>query len=114
MFFLIGATVAGSIVLASADTVPNFNVEPSCRAAAAEQDRTPDYVNTCRNTEQKARDELVKQWPQVNATDKKQCIPTETQGGGPTYTELLTCLELTGEVRRSRNGGPATTGQGVK
>ena len=115
MFFLIGATVAGSLVLASADAVPNFDVEPSCRAAA-EQAKTPDYVSHCRNAEQTARDALVQQWPQVTATEKTQCIPTATLGGKPTYTELLTCIELTRDVRRMQNGKPepSTTGQGSK
>jgi len=123
MLFLIRATLAGSLIgatmtaglaLAAVDGVPNFNVEPSCRAAA-QQAATPNYTSVCRNTEQKARDELERQWPQLNAADKAQCVPAVTAGGNPTYTELLTCLELARDVRQMHGKGqPTTTGQGVK
>ena len=49
--------------------VPNFNVDPNCRAAA-QQAASPNCVSACRNTEQKARDELERRWPQLNAADK--------------------------------------------
>jgi hypothetical protein len=111
---MIGATVAGSVALAAADAMPNFSVEPSCRAAARNAAQ-PDYTAVCRNSEQKARDEVERQWPQLNAADKAQCVPTATAGGNPTYTELLTCLELAREVRQIHaKGQSTTTGQGVK
>jgi hypothetical protein len=111
---LIGAAMAGSLVLAAADGVPNFNIDPSCRAAA-QQAASADYVSVCRNTEQKARDELERQWPQLNAADKAQCVPAATAGGNPTYTELFTCLEMARDVRQLHGKGqPATAGQGVK
>ena len=111
---LIGATMAAGLALAAVDAVPNFNVDPSCRAAAV-QAASPDYVSVCRNTEQKARDEVQRQWPQVNAADKAQCVPAAMVGGNPTYTELLTCLEMARDLRQVRSKGQSTTtGQGVK
>ena len=111
---LIGASMAGGLALAAVDGVPNFNVEPSCRAAA-QQAATPNYVSVCRNTEQKARDEMERQWPQLNAADRAQCVPAATAGGHPTYTELLTCLEMAHDLRQMRSKGQSTTtGQGVK
>ena len=116
---LIGATMAGGLALAAADGVPTFNVDPSCRAAAHQaatpNAASPDYVSVCRNSEQKARDEMQRQWPQLSAADKAQCVSATTVGGNPTYTELLTCLELARDVRQMRGKGePTTTGQGVK
>lgn len=111
---LIGATMAGGLALAAVDGVPAFSVEPSCRAAA-QQASSPNDVSVCRNTEQKARDEIQRQWQQLNAADKAQCVTAATVGGTPTYTELLTCLEMARDVRQSRGKGqPTTTGQGVK
>lgn len=111
---LIGATMAGGPALAAVDGVPTFNVEPSCRAAA-QQAASADYVTVCRNSEQKARDEMQRQWPQLNAADKAQCVPAATVGGNPTYTELLTCLEMARDIRQLHGKGqPTTTGQGVK
>ena len=111
---LIGATMAGGLALAAVDAVPTFNVEPSCRAAAV-QAASPNYVSVCRNTEQKARDEMQRQWPHFDTADKAQCVPAAMAGGNPTYTELLTCIEMARDVRQLRGKGePATTGQGVK
>jgi hypothetical protein len=111
---LIGASMAGGLALAAVDGVPNFNVEPSCRAAA-QQAASPEYLSVCRNTEQKAHDEMQRQWSQLNTADKAQCVPAATVGGNPTYTELLTCLEMARDIRQLHGKGqPTTTGQGVK
>jgi hypothetical protein len=126
MFVPIHAVIAGSLVLA-AQSVPTFNVDPSCRAAAREgmpANATENSMSICRDIEQKARQEIVKQWSQVSAADKAQCVPLSTLGGTPTYTELLACIELTREARRLRNheppspppgaDKPATTGQNAE
>ena len=111
---LIGATMAGGLALAAVDGVPRFNVEPSCRAAA-QQAASADYITVCRNSEQRAHDEIARQWPQLNAADKAQCVPAAAAGGNPTYTELLTCLEMARDIRKLHGQGqPTTTGQGVK
>jgi hypothetical protein len=111
---VIGATMTAGVALAAFDAVPNFNVDPSCRAAAV-QASSPEYISVCRNSEQKARDQLQQQWPQLSAADKAQCVPAATVGGNPTYTELLTCLEMARDIRQQHSKGqPATTGQGVK
>ncbi len=107
MFVAIKATMAAGIVLAAA-AVPNFDVGPSCHAAAARA-ASPDALSICRSTEQKARDEVVRQWPQLSAADKQQCIPTASLGGRPTYTELLTCLELARDVRQLHSKTPPGT-----
>src|SRR2546421_4585498 len=86
---LIGASMAGGLALAAVDGGPNFNVDPSCQAAA-QQAASADYVSVCRNTEQKARDEMLRQWPQLNAADKAQCVPAGTGRGKPPLTEVLT------------------------
>ena len=111
---VIGATMTASVALAAVDAVPIFNVEPSCQAAAREAS-SPDYFSVCRNSELRARDQMQQQWPQLNAADKAQCVPASTVGGNPTYTELLTCLEMARDLRQLRGKGqPSTTGQGVK
>src|SRR4051794_12291892 len=111
---LIGTTttMAASLALAAVDAGPTVNVDPSCRAAAGLQAAPQDYLAVCRNAEQRARDEMQRQWPQMNAADKAQCVPAATAGGIPTYTELLTCLELARDVRKLHSQGePTTTGQ---
>ena len=111
---LIGVSMAGGLALAAVDGVPTFNVEPSCRAAA-QQAASADYVTVCRKSEQRAHDEIARQWPQSTTADKTQCVPAAKAGGHPTYTELLTCLEMARDIRKLHGQGqPTTTGQGVK
>ena len=111
---LIGASMAGGLALAAVDAVPNFNVDASCQAAA-QQAPAADFMTVCRNSEQRAHDEIARQWSQLNAADKAQCLPAAKAGGHPTYTELLTCLEMARDIRKLHDKGqPATTGRGVK
>jgi hypothetical protein len=111
---LIGATMTASTALAAVDGVPNLNVEASCRAAA-QQAASAEYVTVCRNSEQRAHDEIARQWPQSTTADRAQCVPAATAGGNPSYTELLTCLEMARDIRQLHGKGqPTTTGQGVK
>jgi hypothetical protein len=88
--------------VAAVDRVPNFNVEPACRAAAERAVPVGD-VRVCLQLEQRARDDLVQKWAEFASADKEHCIDVATMGGhAPTYTELLTCLELAQEVRKTR------------
>jgi hypothetical protein len=112
MYALIGAAIAGSMVLAAAEPVPAFDAAPSCRAAASRA-LAPDYAATCMREEQQARAEIERLWPQFNSADKAYCVPLSTLGGNPTYTELLTCLQLARDARALRHPtAPVTTGAG--
>lgn len=113
MLFLVPAILAGDIALAASQEAPVFNVDPNCRAAAREAP-TSESMAICQATEQRAREEIVRQWSEVSAAEKAQCVPLSTLGGTPTYTELLTCIELTREAKRLRSQEPTTTGQAVR
>jgi hypothetical protein len=109
MFLPIHAALVGGLILV-AQPVPSFDVSPSCRAAArpgAAVGAPADLRATCRSTEQQTREEIVKQWAEVSAADRAKCVPLSTLGGTPTYTELLTCIELTRTARRLRQEQPA-------
>jgi hypothetical protein len=117
MIALISAALAGSIVLAAADAPPTFDIDPSCQAAA-KRATTTNYLEACRQSEARARQQLVERWPQFSAKDRAQCVPASSLGGKPTYSELITCLEMTQDAAnlRSKNPGlsePTTTGQGA-
>jgi hypothetical protein len=124
MIALIGGALAGHLILVAANSVPTLNVEPSCRAAA-EQATRPNYLSTCKQIEQKARDQLVKDWSQFSAANKRQCVSLSKLGGPPTYTEVLTCLDMTRDAAKlkserqahqqsEKSGPPTTTGTGGK
>jgi hypothetical protein len=55
---LVGVAAGGLVAPALADQVPQFNVEPGCRAAAV-YGTTPDYAAVCVRKEQETRRKLV-------------------------------------------------------
>ena len=105
---LLSATIA-----AAATDVPRFDVTPSCRGAAL-QAKPIGNIDSCVQNEQSARDHLVAQWDKFLAADKAQCLRLSTTAGEPTYTELLTCLEMAQQVRDLHKEESTTTGQGGK
>ena len=114
MFVPLGAMLATTIVLVAADGVPTFNVEPSCRAAAERAVPVGD-PKICMQKELDARDQLAKDWANFTGSDKATCVPLSRTGGTPTYTELLTCLEMTRDARKIPNDRTrTTTGQGTR
>jgi hypothetical protein len=100
------AALTAQLFLTVSDTVPTFNVTPSCRAAATVTGAPHDRLQTCLQSEQRARDEAVKEWTKFPAADRTRCIQTASVGGNPTYTELITCLEMARDVK---NPPPAQT-----
>jgi hypothetical protein len=96
--------LAAQLVIAVADGVPKFDVTGSCRAAAAaatDQGR----LQTCIDSEHKARDQLAKDWSTFAAGDRTNCV-SAMRGFQPTYTELITCLEMERDVRQLRAQAP--------
>jgi hypothetical protein len=73
-------------------SVPRLNVEESCRYSG---DIAADTnVNRCLLDESSAHDQLVQMWSGFPAADRSQCARYSTRSGGGTYTDVLTCLEM--------------------
>jgi hypothetical protein len=110
MLAVCAAALVGDVALAAVEQVPSFDVDPSCRAAASRAG-SQSYESICRRKEQQARATLEQLWPQFTSADRTQCVQLSTLGGKPTYTELLTCLELARDARALRGRpAPVTTG----
>jgi hypothetical protein len=94
---------------AVADSVPSWDLTASCRAAGlAGYSQTPDErVKSCLASEQRTREELTKYWSTYPAEDRIGCVKSLTFS--PTYTELVTCLEMRRDVRVLRDAKPADT-----
>ena len=88
---------ATQIVLA-ADSVPKFDLERTCRAAADAGLSGRDSAE-CQRDEQDARSKLEKDWNQYSAAQRNQCDGLVTTGGAPSYVELLTCLEMAKQAK---------------
>jgi hypothetical protein len=91
--------VALHLVAATASGVPTLDVAPSCRAAAAAQAVITDRLQTCVESEQKARDHLIKDWPTFPTVDRARCVRS-MMDFDPTYTELQTCLDIANDAKK--------------
>jgi hypothetical protein len=108
----IASIMFGSAVTAQAQ-IPHINIEETCRAAAGamvglmggrttEQDR-----DACLDSEQKAREQIIKDQATYSSADKRRCMRTGVYL--PSYVEWLTCLEMERDVRKMRvEDSPAT------
>ena len=87
------------LAVAASSGVPTFDIRPSCHAAAAEETMVSDRMQACVSSEQDAQDQLVKKWTTFEVADRSRCVGMMT-GFDPSYTELLTCLDMANEVRK--------------
>lgn len=94
-------SVAGFIAVT--DKVPDFNFQPSCRAASQEM---PARIDQCLKSEQDARAELTSGWSKFPANDRTTCVGASSAGGSPSYVELLVCLKMKAEVQEIRRKNP--------
>jgi hypothetical protein len=77
---------------AVAEGAPTLDSEASCHLAdnlAVDQN-----VNHCLSLESSARDQLAHKWAEFPSDDRSHCMRYTATGGGGTYTDLLTCLEM--------------------
>jgi hypothetical protein len=94
MHGLLPILLVGSNLMLVADTVPAFDVAPSCRAATQSSVIANRDENSCKQEENNARAKLEQDWAQYTPTQKNHCVRLSTLGGPASYVELATCLEL--------------------
>src|SRR3954469_17369083 len=84
------------LVVAIADRAPAFDISRSCKLdlAATAGLSVDQSLKNCVNDENRARQQLVSQWPKFSGSSRAQCIPQENVGGTPSYVSLLTCLQM--------------------
>jgi hypothetical protein len=90
------------VVRASGGSVPTYDIQAACRDAASIPEARlaegggSDTAKRCVDDENQAREQLVERWPQFKAADRAMCTGASRSGPvNPTYTELVTCLEMT-------------------
>src|ERR1700722_1269048 len=101
MFPPMSTAILVATVLVAGDQVPNWNVEPSCRVEASRAIPVGD-LQVCMDNERTARDQLAKEWWQSAPAAGAPALRFSTLGGEPSYTDLLTCLELPRDARALR------------
>jgi hypothetical protein len=94
--------VAAQLVITVADEIPRFNIDATCRADAAASAgiALSQTVASCKQDEQNAHDQLVKQWAQFRPSDRETCASLASEADADSYVELLTCLEMARESNR--------------
>ena len=112
---LLAVLLVGSQIALAADPVPEFDIGPSCRSAAVASAviATRDAAG-CGRDEINARTTLEKEWSQFTPTDQARCGRLVTLGGGPSYVELLTCLEMAKQVKELPGGNQMDNGSAVE
>jgi hypothetical protein len=93
------AVAAIATVLVAAEGMPVFNVAPHCRTVAT---LGVTDANACLREEQVARQQLAREWAEFTPAEKSECRQAASLGD-PTYTALLSCLELSREARKRRS-----------
>jgi hypothetical protein len=80
------------------DQVPKFNVEPSCKgaAAASAQMVLAQTVSACMAEENQAREQLASMWQSFPAAARSRCVAESSGEGLDSYVELLVCLQIAG------------------
>jgi hypothetical protein len=99
--------LAAQLAVAFADDVPRYNLEPLCRGIAQQagmsllpnQGPRKDY-RSCIRSEMKVRYQLVKLWPTFKTANKVNCLGENNAGGLPSYTGLLSCLQMAQEASK--------------
>jgi hypothetical protein len=102
MFLRVASILAAAqLVITVANEIPRFNIDATCRAdaAASASIALSQTVAACKQDEQNARDQLVKQWAQFRPSDRATCASLASEADADSYVELLTCLEMARETR---------------
>jgi hypothetical protein len=87
--------------------VPAINLEETCRAASAVmvdlmgRSTTQNDMQICMDSENRAREQLVKDWGTFDASDRTGCIQARVYL--PSYVEWLTCFDMNKVAREARN-----------
>ncbi len=93
--------LVAQLAVAVADEVPRYDLKPLCRGISQQgglsllpnQSARKDY-KSCITSEMAVRRQLVKQWPTFKTSNKVNCIGENSAGGLPSYTGLLSCLQM--------------------
>ena len=88
--------LGAQLLIPVSDQVPKFNVEPSCKGAAAASAQMVDAqsVSNCMSEENQARQQLEPVWQSYSVANRERCVAEASGQGLSSYVELLTCLQI--------------------
>jgi hypothetical protein len=109
------------VASAESSGVPTADIATTCRTSekaliAIFGAETLQNFESCMNSENGAREQIVKSWQNFHAGARQRCV--NTTGYMPSYVEWLTCLEMdqqVNELRKKAATNPVTTeGRGAR
>jgi hypothetical protein len=95
--------IGSGLVVNVADTVPRYDMKPTCRAAVDMMGNQGRTVESCMAGEERARKDLEKDWSKYPSAERTQCAAPMANNRSPSYVELLICLEMMGDSRNRRD-----------
>jgi hypothetical protein len=104
------ALLATPLIVAAADQVPSFDVNPTCRGADAAAGAGGRGSDVCVRSELGARDQLTQQWAQFPEADRTRCVSVTRMTAMPSYVQVLTCLEMARDSRQLNPRERSTVG----
>jgi hypothetical protein len=102
---LVVLPIASPVVSALADSPPKLDVTRSCEAAARGAVSLGRDREACLGDERTAQETLTGNWSKYSQVHKTQCVGMTTQGG-PSYVELISCLEIMRDAAEIRKADP--------
>ena len=93
------------VVSARADGPPKLNIGSSCDAVAKGAISAGRDKEACMGDELAAQEMLAKNWAQYSRAHKTQCVGMTTRGG-PSYVELISCLDIMRDADAIRKADP--------
>lgn len=92
---LAGFGFAAFISMAAAgERPPTYNVEATCRAAPTLGVGNGNTDQNCIRDETQARTQLGRLWSSFEPGRREMCAQEASNGGSPSYVDLLTCLQM--------------------
>lgn len=90
----LSSTPMTEAILRVADSPPRFDIAASCRDVGKSGVNVGRPASACQHDEERARDTLAARWAEFQPAARTTCVEGATQGGPPSYVEVLTCLEM--------------------
>jgi hypothetical protein len=106
MRFLLALAVMSAIgaPAARSDGYPMLDTTPLCRALTSStsllEGLGTSTFDQCMQGQQDDRQDMIKQWSTFSAEDRRHCVAVATMGGVSSYTDLVSCLEMSRDARK--------------
>jgi hypothetical protein len=96
--------IGASTLAVRSDGYPVIDVAPLCRGLTSSSSLSEGLdagtFDQCLKGQQDDRQAMIDQWSSFSAEDRRHCIAEATMGGVSSYTDLVSCLEMSRDARK--------------